>query len=72
MRIKDRTERARRAIEAYRGSEPDDECHLRDLVADLLHAAHVRGDNIDEVVEVAASHTKAEILEEDGCATWRN
>ena len=36
---KERAERARRALEVYRGADVEDECHIQDLVSDLLHLA---------------------------------
>jgi hypothetical protein len=62
----DRAARAREALEAYRGAEAEDDCHLGDLIGDLLHLAREEKRKLVPLVQNAVAMFQDEIREPHG------
>ena len=62
----DRAERARAALETYQGTDGDDDCHLGDLITNLLHLAREEKRDLVPLVRNAVSMFEAEIVDPDG------
>ena len=53
MNNEDRTIRAERALDVYRGMDTEDECHYQDIITDVLHAAREQGLDLSSLVRCA-------------------